>query len=446
MPALVVLAACASPAFAQDADVRELLDEQRRMRDQLDAQGREIDELKSRLAGQPVTGSGPLAEAVEAYLATRESKGAPLSGFTKAKQKFQLYGFVRLDMVHDTSRPNNTQLPGWILSEDETVNRDSTDDFTMHPRLTRLGLDFDGGAVEPLGGAKVGGKIEIDFYGGGSESRAGLRMRHAYLTLKKDAWQLLAGQTQDLISPLNPVVNNDLVMWGAGNLGDRRPQLRVEYDPELDCGQLFVQAMAGLTGAIDAKDLDGNTFRDGETSGKPTVQGRLAYRVPLSEKGKLEVGVWGHRSEDDPDSSFAGESSFRSQAVGADVVVPLWEDRLWIKGEVWTGENLTDVRGGIFQGVNATTGDEIEAQGGWVELGWKATQTLTVYAGWSIDDPKDTDVGAGGRAKNRIGYAALRWDLSPVEIGIEYLRWTTEFVGLDDGTDDRVGAFIAYKF
>src|SRR5207244_4080758 len=47
-------------------------------------------------------------------------------------------------------------------------------DFTIHPRLTRLGIDFTGPEIEPLWGAKTGGKLEVDFYNipaGAAESR-----------------------------------------------------------------------------------------------------------------------------------------------------------------------------------------------------------------------------------------------------------------------------------
>jgi hypothetical protein len=100
-------------------------------------------------------------------------------------------------------------------------------------------------------------------------------MRHAYASLKWDDFSILAGQTSDLISQYFPSVNPDFVMWGAGNLSDRRPQVRAEWAPKLGLGSLLVQGEVGLTGADDNRDLDGNGIRDGEASGVPTVQGRL---------------------------------------------------------------------------------------------------------------------------------------------------------------------------
>ena len=40
-------------------------------------------------------------------------------------------------------------------------------DFTMHPRLSRLGVDFDGGKLDALGGPSITGKIEVDFFNNG---------------------------------------------------------------------------------------------------------------------------------------------------------------------------------------------------------------------------------------------------------------------------------------
>lgn len=455
--AACVVAAIPAAALAED-DLRKVLEEQERLRKQVEEQQRRIDELEA--AARAGAGKkDSVGEAVEAYLTAREAGSPPaMTGLTSKGSKFKLYGFLRLDAMYDDSRMNNTQLPAYVLSEDPTappgtgVGPDANQsDFTMHPRLTRLGLDFDGGAVKSLDGSKVAGKLEIDFYGGGSESRAGVRMRHAYLTLAGDEWQLLAGQTQDLIAPLNPAVNNDFVMWGSGNLGDRRPQVRFEFDPKLECGQLFFQGMAGLTGAIDPKDLDaggtyGNGFRDGETSGRPTLQARAAFRYPTTEKSNLEIGVWGHDAREDPDTTIAGRHRFKSHALGMDASVPLVGDALWIKGEYFQGENLTDVRGGILQGVNTTTGDEIHARGGWAELGFKASGTSTLYLGYAFDDPDEDDLGTGGRDKNKVWYGAVRFNFDPIEVGIEYLNWTTEYVGFDDGTANRIGAYISYKF
>src|SRR5262245_37414511 len=203
--------------------------------------------------------------------------------------KIKFYGFLRLDLQYDDSKPNDPQLIQWIRSEDPTapgtIGAEKNDaQFNMHPKLTRFGIDVGGPAIEALGGAKTSGKIEVDFFNTNtSESRAALRMRHAWLKLGWETMAVYAGQREDVISPLMPIVNNDFVMWNAGNLGDRRPQLRFEYFPKMGDGQFTLQAMIGLTGANDAQNVETpgvagtvSTF-DGVDSAMPTLQIRLAY-------------------------------------------------------------------------------------------------------------------------------------------------------------------------
>lgn len=421
------------------------LDAEQRFADQ----ERRIAELEKRLAEIP-----PAAESDK-------------SGFVKWNElslggsKFKLYGFLRVDAIYDDSRPSNTHTVAFIRSEDPTApasigNSENADDFTIHPRLTRLGLDFDGPVVKPLGDMKTTGKVEIDFYNNGllgqSESRAAVRMRHAWLKLAWGDFFFLGGQTMDIIAPIWPAVNPDLVMWGAGNLGDRRPQIRFEYQPAIiDTTRLILQAAVGMAGADDNQDLDaagtfGSGFRDGETSGLPTIQARAAIRHPLFEKQNLELGVWGHRSWEEPDTSFAGENDFESHAIGFDLTLPIYEDILWAKGELWTGKNVDDVRGGIFQGINTVTGREISSTGGFAELGVKPLPWWTISGGYSTDDPQNSDLPVGGRAANQIWYVANRFTFDPVEFGIDYLYWRTRYIGFSDGDDNRIQAFASYRF
>jgi hypothetical protein len=425
--AVACLLLAAAAAAAQDDPVRAL--------------ERRVEELEARIA----SGGG---SAEGAALQDSLPKGVP----TKKGSLLRFYGFLRLDAIYDDSSPNNTQTIGWVRPEDPTAagGADHNDpDFTMHPRLTRFGFDLDGGALKGLGAPKVAGKMEVDFYNSGltgqSESRAALRMRHAYLTLDWGGKVLLAGQTNDLISPLWPVVNPDLVNWGAGNLGDRRPQVR--YTAPVALGgdaKLTVAGMVGLTGAVDNQNLDTDGIRDGEASGYPTVQGRIGLVTPLGKKS-LDVGVWGSFARENVEVPIGGEDMFQSRALGADATIPLAAS-LYLKGEAWFGSNLDDLRGGIFQGVNGVTGNEIDSHGGWAEIGWNASPATLIAAGYSVDDPDNGDVGVGGRSRNRVVFFAIHWTYDPVEFGVDVLRWHTEFVGQRGGLDNRVQAYIAYHF
>jgi hypothetical protein len=469
--ALVTSALCASfaaPAFADDLE--DLKRQQEELRKVVERQQEEIERLRTRLADGSSSQGGEGAQRQQLATAIDElSKASDNSGpvtwkqLSKQGSKLTIYGFLRLDAQYDTSRMNSTQTPAWVRSEDSTAPAsigapDDDADFNMHPKLSRLGFDFDGPTVAGLGNAKVSGKLETDFYNAtATNSRAALRMRHAYVKLQWcDDFSVLAGQTQDLISPLNPIVNNDFVMWGAGNLGDRRPQIRAEWTPALgDRAKAILQGMVGDTGAVDGKDLDpagttGAGYLDGQMAGSPTFQGRVGVRLKNWDDKDIEVGFWGHAASEETDTAVGTHTSFDSSAVGLDVKVPLIGDTFWVQGELWTGENLTDVRGGILQGVNTTTGEEIGSKGGFVEAGWKASSWLTLYAGYSTDNPDNGDLrgggATGGRSLNEIWYAAARMNFHPVELGLEWLHWTTEFIDFEDGTNDRIVAFVAYKF
>jgi hypothetical protein len=365
-----------------------------------------------------------------------------------AKQlKIVFYGFLRLDILYDTDRPNNVQVPSFILSEDTPPGGEN--DLSIHPRLTRFGLDLDGPTIEMLGGAKLTGKLEIDFYnllpGSGvitSNSREFVRMRHAWLKLGWEAFSLQIGQRDDVIAPLVPTPNNDLVMWNAGNLADRRPQVRAEYASS----GFTVTGMIGLTGAVDGRDLDSNGFLDGESSGLPTLQARFGYAFEgWVEKAKIAIGAWGHYAKEDPDSDVSGEDSFTSNAFGIDLTLPV-HARVTIKLEAWTGKNLDDVRGGIGQGVVA--GEEVSAVGGWLEVAFKATDWWTPVLGVYLDDPDEDELPASGAPdRNFIVAWANRFQFGPLELGADILYWNTEFTGsVDDGTDIRLNFFAALHF
>ena len=360
--------------------------------------------------------------------------------------RVKLYGFLRLDIDLDSQRPNNTQIPAFITSPDARASGTSNGDYSMHPRLSRFGVDFTGPSIARLGDAKLTGKFEADFENGGTESRQIIRIRHAYLRLGWKNFSLLGGQTSDTVSPLLPTVNNDFAMWNAGNVGDRRPQLRATYEPKTGRGKLSLAGAVGLTGAIDALDLDANGFRDGEESGLPDFQGRVGYSRPLGKGREASFGLSGFYGFLKTSRAVAGRTQFRSQLVNLDFTFPLHK-RLTLRGERWWGRNMSDVRGGAGQGVNAATGREIRGRGGWGEASVRVSRYFSVHPGFTTDDPVDGDLPAGGRTRNRAFYVGNRITPSAnLLFGADYLRWRTDYKGFLRGIDNRMNIFLQYNF
>jgi hypothetical protein len=393
------------------------------------------------------------ALALPGTVGAQEAAAEPAPLKTRLGSFFRPYGFVQLDAAWDDSRMAfNPQLAAYVLSEDPDHPAGAPKNesaFTMYTRLARLGMGLEFGRVEALWDVDVSGVVELDFYGGGSDSRNLLRMRHAYLTMKWDSFELLAGQTSDLIAPRIASVNYDMVMWGAGNLGDRRPQLRGTGRFSFSDVNLTLAGMIGATGAVDTQDIDNNGVLDGVQSALPTLQTRAGLDFRYFEKGSpAGIGVWAHWAREEIDDFGIGgrdQNHFTSWAIGFDAYVPLWEDRLWIHGEAWMGQNLTDVRGGIFQGVTAD-GREIRAAGGWIEAGVKITDWWRATAGYAIDDPRSRHLPDTGRTRNKIAFAKFEWTFNPVYFAIEYLHWETEYKAFGAGRNNRVKMYVGYRF
>jgi hypothetical protein len=356
---------------------------------------------------------------------------------------------LRLDLDIDSQRPNNAQTPLFINSEDPRLGKASAASFSMHPRLTRLGIDYTGPHISELRRAKLSGKLEIDFENGGTESRQVIRIRHAFAKISWKDVSILTGQTWDIFSPLIPTVNNDTAMWNAGNVGDRRPQIRFAYDPHIGSGNLSLIGGVGLTGAIDSQDLDANGFRDGEESGRPDIQARVGYSRPLWVKDQTASvgmsGSYGWLSTTQPVTPTA-RTRFRSQIVNVDYKLPI-APILSLRGELWWGRNMGDLRGGSGQSINPLNGREIHGRGGWSELSLRLRSYWSVHPGFTTDDPVDADIPLGGRVRNRVLYIGNR--ISPdasFTFGADYLRWKTNFKGFSRGLDNRINIFVQYGF
>jgi len=380
-------------------------------------------------------------------------------GLFEEGSSLDFYGFVRLDAMFDDSRTNDPSIPFIVLSEDASppagapltrFAKADESEFTLSPRLTRVGMTFaSDDLINGIGDPKLTGKVETDFYNiglGDSDSRQALRMRLGYVNLDWGSWSVRAGQDWDVISPLYPVVNNDLVMWGAGNTGDRRPQITARNVSEMGDGALHTAIGIALTGAVGGTGVQGG-LRSGENSGRPMFHARVGYHGVTDSGGKYQLGVWAHDAQEKFDATGVGsEQTYDSSSFGVDLVAPLYEDVLWLKGEFFSGTNTRDIRGGILQGVNSTTGQEIDSTGGWVELGCKASPNTTLFFGYAFDDPEDADLANYSWAKNTIPYAAAHWRSGDFMAALEVLMWETEYIGLDNGDALRVVGWVAYYF
>ncbi|MBL7185938.1 MAG: hypothetical protein ISS70_06410 [Phycisphaerae bacterium] len=356
----------------------------------------------------------------------------------------QLYGYLKLDAAYDTSRTDDGNFAKWVEPEN---NNSDDDQFNMTTNQSRFGMMITG----PDNGAmKASGRAEVDFYGGGSQNKAHLMMRHAYMKLDwpADKFSIIAGQTSDVISPLVPTTVNYSVAWWTGNIGYRRPQIRLTKVLGID-GDVDLTLEGAVARTIGRGDAVGGT-ESGEDSGLPTLQGRASVTLPIFCSTPATIGLSGHCGKEEYDVAVNGsDKEFRSWSLNVDLLQPV-NSWLTIKSELFTGENLDAYLGGIGQGVTLTGAnmyDEIGSRGGWIaaSLGLWSGQRYNI--GIAMDDVDYGDVNEGDRTLNRSVFANMFCAIDKnAEFAFELSHWKTDYAGNGDADSFRIQTAFIYKF
>ena len=150
-----------------------------------------------------------------------EKKGEPSFLSIGKGFRVRIYGHLRFDGSWDDAETNAGNTAMWVKRDQDK------EEANLTCRHTRVGIDLEGPKTF---GVAPKGKIEIDFYGKGSNSEVmqNLRLRHAYVEFDLGAgFSLLGGQTFDAHGTLFMRTLNTAVGWNHGNLCFRRPQIRL---------------------------------------------------------------------------------------------------------------------------------------------------------------------------------------------------------------------------
>ena len=363
---------------------------------------------------------------------------------TDPNVKVRLYGKIKFDAATDTARTSTGNFARWVNSED---GNEKDTQFNMTANETRFGLDFDGPNTETL---ETSGKIEFDMYGNGTENSPEPRIRHAYMKLNwpKKKFSILAGQTWDVISPLHPNTLNYSVQWWAGNIGFRRPQIRLTKVCSLgDKVDLKLEGALtrtiGHTSGFDPGDT-------GEDAGFPTSQGRASISFPGIKGKKTTIGASGHFGMEEYDTN-AQDSHMEaySWSGNLDVNLPVC-DWLSFKAEGFYGQDIDAYVGGIGQGIDVqgTSVTELRSMGGWVAANIKANDNWQFNVGVNgefIDNRgKMTD---GIRTANSAIFGNAIYKInSNAFVGFELSSWNTQYKAMENGNSIRAQTSFIYKF
>lgn len=459
-------------AYAQDQDPNPAPAPQTNQNDQasieelkkmIDRQESVIQSLKDRLS---------TLEQNEKARAAQPPPPAPTISMKQPGVNAKVYGYIEATGMSNTNPlyPDVLAAPFFALSpNDPTFKKQTTGSTDFTAQYSRVGLDIS--APPSSGGWKPSAKFEMDFNGSltvspfqdaFSRSQEAPRLRLAYARMSKDDWYFEMGEDWEAIRQNLPVVftSEDPFLEG-GEVGYRRPLLRAAYMPK---NGFQVIADAAYMDALSNVDLDsssGDIFRSGPISTRPLYELRANYVWPSSVKDKpFTLSAWGARGwEKTAAAAIQGMTDFNMKLLGADFTAPItgW---FTVKGKAWTGANLADVRGGIAQGINTTTGQEIEAQGGWVQAGFGVTPHYWIWVGESVDNPNYNQLnnapsapftGSNGfplaRARNSFFTLTQIWNIAPTtDFALEYFYHNTYYVNAPTGVDSEVQMSMHQNF
>jgi len=448
---LSLILALPAGAFGAGGNERNLAGENAELRQRVERLERELAELKRIVLAQSEAQESPTAAAAEPKLSDIDIERIAalvqrdISEVTDKKPVWsdldiELYGYIKVDASYDTSRVTTGNYMVWVDSE---ATNDEDNEFNMTANQTRLGLKIRGPEED---GVETSGLVEVDFYGGGDENKARMRMRHAYLKIDwpEERFNIIAGQTWDVVSPLYPSTLNFTILWDAGNIGYRHPQIRLTKGFLLD-NDVEVKLEGAISRTIgDDELLTTVGAKAGEDSGFPTLQGRTSVKFPLLAYKPTEIGFSGHYGEEE-----YGSRDLDTWSLNLDVTQPVnkW---LTVKGELFKGENLDNYFGGIGQGVRnptTTANNEIASKGGWVAATLGPWEKWRFNIGAGIDDVDAGDVNAGARTLNRTVFGNVIYSVNKnTEIGLELSHWRTDYKGPGDAEDFRAQTSFIYKF
>ncbi len=345
---------------------------------------------------------------------------------------FRPYGYIKADMSWDQQATNDGNFVMYV----KPVVKEKSNEFNMTAKETRLGFWIEN---KDQSAFTVKGRVEVDGYGAdGTENKGLLMLRHLYVEVEAPYGQLLAGQTSDVISPLVATTLNYTVGWAIGNIGYRRPQLRLSttFADQVSLEVAAVRPIGDDLAVQVSTTTDG--INDGEASGSPHYQGRLGYSGSL-----VKAGLSGHYGRlKARNAANTAEKTYETKSINGDIQIPI--KKLLVKGEYFLGENLKTYQGSIL---NNDTSAGVRSQGGWVDAAYTFSPSYKIVAGMGKERVNENDLAANARDANRFAFGNFQFTARHgVMYGVEFSQYKTDYKDAPDATSNRVQASCKFSF
>jgi len=409
----------------------------------------------------PVVAPAPVVVAV-AEPAPAPAKPAETISATVAGTKISLYGRLELNTAYETSTGYSNKL--WSVVAPSPAKDANGNKITPVGRTslsvarTRWGINLEGPSKDDEPSLK--GKFEADFSGADGYSNfngsSGFRIRQSWgsVNFKDIGLTLLFGQTDDVVTPLDPPAVNPSSFNGTGNLGNRRPQIRITE--AIGPVEVAVAATHDRTYGYTPQDKDatitGTAITDNDPPSMPGFQGRVGVKLPASwagEKANLAVGVGGLYASNEaayPDSKNDYDSPEPSYMFGADLSLPII-DILTLTGEFFTGQNLSRYGNGSLDQKRAYHEDGgIKSIGWWGGLAAKLPSNLSAGIGAGAENLDKKSQTPGGLEGNMFIFANLAYNFtSAAKVTFEFVNFSSDYTKLADGTKVDSGSMNRFE-
>ena len=357
------------------------------------------------------------------------------------------------ELVVNADYNTATMVVGSIPSFVQIRSPATTAQFNVSPGNTFLGVV----ATAPrLGGMQLEAKFDMDF-----RSNAPYLNENAFLPLVRDlylqaSWarlRVLAGQASDIISPrASTTLNFYPLSYIPGDIGDYRPQVRVEWYQSISDG-FAMNFQGAVAQAVQTFQISGDV--QATQTGLPDFQGHVGLQFgPAVESGPrvFECGVSGYVGKRQVVLAAAGfpppgeVRQYDSWAFVADGSLRLGE-RTLIEGEYYIGQLVGDYSGAIFQTVDPVKKVPIRARGGWVQVTQSLGTRWVLHAGFGTDDPFDQDLAPLERRTNTEVFAnAFVRVVGGLRLALELSYWVTQWVDAPTATAFRVETAVLFAF
>lgn len=302
------------------------------------------------------------------------------------------------------------------------------DQFTVHGKTSQLNFLLTG---PKIGDWQSGGAIIMNFLGQQPlRNQSGPNVINAFGELKNDRWRFAFGRMLDLFGPITASTVNGGQQRAAGNIGIFRGGIHI--DRFIQCSDLALCTLSGRISQNTTNDFLLSPTARGVDNGLPNFEGRIGLKVnsPTTDIAPFEIGfsaLWGETRAFDP--GFIEGDILRAAATevsttaGGCIDLQLQSERMGLRGEFWMAQAAGTYFVGILQTLNPSTGNGIRSVGGWAEVYFKATDRITFYSGYGIDDPRNQDLGFytdpmdpndfGQRTLNQVAWSSLMFAVTP---------------------------------